>query len=230
MALKSISFLGHTIYVKQDLISNLVKGRSVVHYGCVDDDLPLIEGKLQKGYYLHKLVTEISTKCIGIDLNKELIGILKTKYQINNIIYGDVENPETFAMNIKELKDYEVLLIPDLIEHLNNVGNMLEGIKKHFSPDIKIYIMTPNPSGYLNFIATFLRKEIYTEHHTCLFTTECMQVILKRHGIKIDKILPVFVPKERGKFLVIADKVVGKLFTLISPGFADLYMYECSRC
>jgi len=228
MALKRINFLGTKIYKKHKLILSLVKDKSVVHYGCVDDNAALIDSKLKKGYYLHKIVTNITTKCIGIDLNKELIEYLKQKHNINNIVYGNVEDPNTFDLDITKLKDYEILLIPDLIEHLNNVGSMLEGIKIFFSPSVKIYILTPNPSGYLNFIATFLRREIYTEHHTCLFTTESMKVLLGRYGFKIDKVYPVLVPKERGSLIVFADKVMSKIFNFISPGFADLYMYECS--
>jgi 2-polyprenyl-3-methyl-5-hydroxy-6-metoxy-1,4-benzoquinol methylase len=227
MALKRISFLGNKIYLKQALIASIVEGKSVIHYGCVDDNKELIDAKIAKGYYLHKIISDLSTSCIGVDLNKELIGYLRDKYNINNIVFGNVEDPESFELDKNVLKSYEALIIPDLIEHLNNPGKMLEGIKRYFSPNIKIYIMTPNPSGYLNFAATILRREIYTEYHTFLFTTESMKVLLDRFGIAINKVYPVFVPKERSKFLVVADKIIGRLFTLISPGFADLYMYEC---
>ena len=228
MALKKINFLGNKVYLKQKLIAQIVKGKSVVHYGCVDDNKILIDSKMKKGYYLQKVVTDITTKCVGIDLNKELIEYLSVKYNVNNIYYGDVEDPNTFDLDIKTLKEYEILLIPDLIEHLNNVGKMLEGVRKYFSPQVKIYIMTPNPSGYLNFLATLLRREIYSNHHSCLFTTECMKVLLGRYGFKIEKVYPVFVPKERGSFLVVADKILSKVVTFISPGFADLFMFKCS--
>lgn len=228
MALKSISFLGNKIYAKHKLISDLVKGKSVVHYGCVDDDAVLIEAKIRKGYYLHKVITDLSTKCIGVDLNSELIGYLRDEHGIDNITYGNVEDPASFEKYTSELKDFEVLMIPDLIEHLNNAGNMLDGIKKYFSPDVKVYIMTPNPCGYLNFAATLLRKELYTDYHTFLFTTESMKVLLKRYGFSINRVYPVQVPKERGTFLVVMDKIISRMFTLLSPGFADLYMYECT--
>jgi len=228
MALKKINFLGNKTYLKQTLIATLIKGKSVVHYGCVDDNKTLIDAKMNKGYYLHKLVTDSTTRCIGIDINKPLINYLREQYAINNIFYGNVEDPRSFDLDINELKQYEILLIPDLIEHLDNVGKMLEGIKEFFSPQVKLYIMTPNPFGYLNFIATFLRREIYSPHHTCLFTTESMKVLLDRHGFKINRVYPVFVPKERGSLLIFADKIMSWIFNLVSRGFADLYMFECS--
>lgn len=227
MALKSITFLGKKIFTKQDILIDLIKGKSVVHYGCIDDTLEIIKGKRNKGYYLHELVTKNATKCIGVDINEELMKTLNEEFGIKNIVYGDVENPETFKMDIKRLAEYEVLLIPDLIEHLNNVGNMLVGIKNNFSPQVRILIGTPNPCGYINFLATLLRKEVYSNYHSCLFTSECMKIILKRHGIVINRVYPVYVPKEQNKTMVFIDKIISRIFTWISPGFADLYLYDC---
>src|SRR5215470_16404000 len=114
MALKKINFLGNKTYLKQALIGKLIRGKSVVHYGCVDDNKDLIDAKMKKGYYLHKLVTDGATKCIGIDINKPLINYLQEQYAINNIFYGNVEDPRSFDLDINELKQYEILLIPDL--------------------------------------------------------------------------------------------------------------------
>jgi hypothetical protein len=227
MALKSISFLKRNIYVKHELITELVKGKKVVHYGCVDDDKQLIKQKFEEGYYLHKLVTDASKKTIGVDLNKDAFDFLEKKLKIQNVVYGDVENPETFDLDKKTLKNYDVLLIPDLIEHLNNPGNMLEGVREYFNKDVVVYIFTPNPFAWYNFAATLLNKEIYTDYHTMYFTTESMDILLKRYDFKIKRILPVVIPKQRGLVVRIADKILSRIATFISPGFADAFMYEC---
>ena len=226
MAIKSISFLGRKVYIKHQLITELVKDKKVVHYGCVDDDKELIKQKLNKGYYLHKIVTEASEDTIGIDLNKKTFPHLK-KLGIDNVYYGDVEDPGTFDIDRLKIKKANVLLIPDLIEHLNNPGNMLEGIKNYFSEDIIVYIFTPNPFAWYNFVATLATKEIYTDYHTMYFTTESMSVLLARYGFKIKRVLPVVIPKERGLLVRILDKLASKISTVISPGFADAFMYEC---
>jgi len=228
MAIKSIAPLRQKSKQKHEIIIELIEGKKVVHYGCVDDDEELIEHKAQKGYYLHQAVTEHSKSTIGIDLNKDAFNFLEEEMGIINVVYGNVEDPGTFNLDKKRLKKAEVVLIPDLIEHLNNPGNMLQGIKDHFREDVKVIILTPNPFAWYNFAATLLNKEIYTPYHTCYFTTESMIVLLKRYGFKVDKIHPVIAPKRRGGIVRAFDASVGKLATFISPGFADLYLYECS--
>ena len=226
MALKSIKFLKRKVYIKHKLIADIVENKVVVHYGCVDDDKELISEKLDKGYYLHKVVTEKSKETIGIDINRDAFKFLRKK-GIDNIYYGDVEDPKSFDIDNNYLKRANVLLIPDLIEHLNNPGNMLQGIKESFNKNIKIYIFTPNPFAWYNFVATLFNKEIYTDYHTVYFTTESMKIILQRYGFKLVRVLPVVIPKQRNLIVVIMDKCISRVATFISPGFADAYMYEC---
>jgi hypothetical protein len=199
----------------------------VVHYGCIDDSIDIIESKLKNNTYLHTLISEKSKSCVGIDLNSELITTLKTTYSINNIFYGDVENPETFQIDLDSLKKAEVLLIPDIIEHLNNPGLMLKGVKKYFSFDVKILILTPNPFTYLNFVFTLLGREIYNIYHTCYFSTNNMKVLLSHYNIKIKKVYPCFLPKDQPMLIKIADKAINILLTIFSFGFCDNYLYEC---
>lgn len=228
MAIKSVASLRRRASVKHKLIEELVKGKNVVHYGCVDDDEDLIKHKFESGRYLHKIVTDSSKKTIGIDLNKEMFGFLKNELSIDNVVYGDVEDPSTFDIDRDFLKKADIVLIPDLIEHLNNPGEMLDGIRKYFSKNVKIIILTPNPTAWYYFVATLFNKEIYSPYHTASFTTENMAVLLNRYGFKIDKTFPGVAPKERGGLIKIVDSLLGKLAVLISPGFADLFLYECS--
>jgi hypothetical protein len=228
MALKALRFTSNRLQHKQSLIERLSKGKSVVHYGCVDDNLPIIEHKIREGYYLHKVISDNATRCIGIDINRTLIQALHEQHQISNIFYGNVEDPNTFEMNIGELKSFQVLMIPDIIEHLDNVGNMLTGIRAHFSPQTELYIMSPNPTCYLQFGATLFRRELYSPYHTCIFNTESMRLLLSHHGFTIDNIWPVFVPKEQSWIWKGTDRILSRGFNLLSPGFADAYMYGCS--
>ncbi len=228
MALKSISFLRRKAYKKHQLITELVKDKHVIHYGCVDDDVDLIKHKHKTGYYLHKLVTDSAASAVGIDLNKGSFKFLGKEMGVNNIVYGDVEDPGTFDVEKKVLKRADIVLIPDLIEHLNNPGNMLSGIIKYFSPDVRILILTPNPFAWYNFVATLLNKEIFTPYHTAYYTTESISILLDRYGIKIDQIMPVVSPKKRGFLVRKTETLVSKIAMLISPGFADLFLYDCT--
>jgi hypothetical protein len=228
MAIKSISSFGHKAYIKHRIITELVAKKNVIHYGCVDDDEGLIKLKANSGYYLHKLITDSASKTLGVDLNREAFSFLKRELSVDNIVFGDVEDPATFDIDKGYLKDVDVIVIPDVIEHLSNPGMMLDGIKEYYSKKVRVIILTPNPFAWYNFVATLLNKEIYTPYHTMYFTSESMAVLLEEHGFVIDRILPVVSPKQRGRLVRILDSGVSKLCTTISPGFADLYLYECS--
>ena len=227
MEIKRMNFLKKKLFVKHKLILSFIVDKNVVHFGCIDDSVDIIESKIKNNIYLHKLITEKSKKCIGIDINTSLIDFLKDKYLINNIAFGNVENPDTFNFDINILKETEVLVIADLIEHLNNPGQMLNGIKKCFSKKTKVLILIPNPFTYLNFAFTLLNREFYNIYHTCYLSTNNMKVLLSNNGFKINNVYPCFLPKDRGWLINSTDLVINHLLTIFTYGFCDDYLYEC---
>lgn len=213
---------------KHDIVEEMVRGKRVVHYGCIDDDEDLIALKFKDGYYLHKIVTDSSKSTIGVDLNKKGISFLDKKLGISNVVHGNVEDPNTFDISKKKLKDADVVLIPDLIEHLKNPGQMLDSIRKTYSKDVKVIITTPNPFAWYNFAATLLNKEIYSPYHTAQFSIQNMKLLLDSCGFTLDKVTPVFIPKQRNPLVRVLDSLAGGVAVAVSPGFADNYLYECS--
>jgi len=227
MLMKKLNFLERTLFIKHEIIIQLTRGKKVVHYGCIDDSADIIDSKISRNIYLHQVITENAKSCIGIDMNSDLMEYLRSRHNIDNIYFGNAEDPGTFTCDSQQLKSTEVLLIPDIIEHLNNPGLMLEAIKKYYPENVSILIMTPNPFSYLNFVFTLFRREFYNEYHTCYFSTNNMKVLLSHYGIKIKKVYPVFLPKDRSAFVNIADKLINRLLFFFTPGFCDNYLYEC---
>ena len=227
MKIKKLNFLEKKLFTKHDLLLQFAKNNNVVHYGCIDDSFDIIDSKMSQNYYLHKLITDNSSKCIGFDINKNGVDYLFEKYGIDNIYYGNVENPESFNIDKSELLNTDVLLIPDLIEHINNPGMMLESITKYYPKHVKVYIITPNPFSYLNFVFTLFNREFYNVYHTCYFSTNNMNVLLSNNGFKINKVYPCYLPKDRGWFINTADKIINHFLTIFTYGFCDNYVYEC---
>jgi 2-polyprenyl-3-methyl-5-hydroxy-6-metoxy-1,4-benzoquinol methylase len=227
MEINTLNYLQKKLHIRNDLIAHFILNKNVVHYGCTDDSIGNIDSKIKNNIYLHKLVTDKSNHCIGIDINSDLIEYLKHKYAFNNIYYGDVENPATFEIEFNQLKQADILIIPDLIEHLNNPGLMLEGIKKYYSKKIKLIIVTPNPFTYLNFAFTLLRREFYNAFHTCCFSTTNMRVLLSHYDIRIIRVYPCFMPKDKPFIVRTIDKLINHFLLIFSSGFCDNYLYEC---
>ncbi len=227
MEMKKLNFLEKKLYTKHKILLDYVKDKRIVHYGCIDDSTDIIDSKIKNNIYLHKLLSDASSSCIGVDINTEIMTYLKETHTIDNIVYGNVEDPKTFEIDLQVLKEAEVLVIPDLIEHLNNPGLMIESFRKYYSSDIKIIILTPNPFSYLNFAFTLLGREFYNAYHTCYFSTNNMKVLLKNHAIKINRVFPVFMPKDRSWFVKFIDKTINYFLTIFTYGFCDNYLYEC---
>lgn len=225
--MKRLNFLEKKLNTKPEVLLDYIKNKNIIHYGCIDDSTDIIGSKIKKNIYLHKILTDNSANCVGIDINLDIMEYLDKHYQVNNIRYGNVENPETFDLDIDQLKKVDVLVIPDLIEHLNNPGKMIDSIRKYYSPNVKVILLTPNPFSYLNFVFTLLGREFYNAYHTCYFSTNNMKVLLKNHKIKITKIRPVFMPKDRSWIVRVIDKGINHFLTIFTYGFCDNYLYEC---
>jgi 2-polyprenyl-3-methyl-5-hydroxy-6-metoxy-1,4-benzoquinol methylase len=117
---------------RDTLIEDLVKNKKIIHVGCVDH-LDIVESKIAAGTWLHKLLMESATKCIGIDINKEGIDFLKERYKILDLYYGDITKDPIPAIKAEK---WDYLLLPEVIEHIPNINEFLLKIKKHYNDNI----------------------------------------------------------------------------------------------
>ena len=233
MSIKRIQTSGQ-LTLKSTLLARIAKNKRVVHIGCVDDNLEMIAHKKKNNFYLHDILTNTATECLGIDMNAALVEELRKIYGTDNIAIADIQQIKNIYMDgfskddlLVKLKTFDTVILPDIIEHLDNPGLMLENIKQYFNPKARIYICTPNPFFISNFVLTLFNREIYSPFHTMNFTTENMAVLLGRYGIRITATYPCYVPKLRALPIRIADWILLHFFCLISKGFSENFLYEC---
>lgn len=94
-----------------------IKNKKVIHFG-VCDHIEIIEKKILSNRYIHKIVSEISDQCVGIDINEEAISFLREKYNVSNIIKLDILKDELPQEIYNKKWDY--LLMLDVLEHVDN--------------------------------------------------------------------------------------------------------------
>lgn len=211
---------------RDDILIRLTKGKTVVHFGCIDDNLKLIKDKLKNGQYLHQKISESAKKCYGIDINRKLFRELE-KLGFGNIFFGDIQTPSSYEISLSVLRKAEVVLIPDTIEHLPNPGMAIEGLGKTFRKGSKVLITTPNPFMWAHFFTTMFRYEIFSPYHLSAFSAMNIKNLLKKYKISIKEIHPYWYPKEGGLGKRLVDRTFAKLFTKMSPLFSDGFVYEC---
>lgn len=108
---------------------NFVKNSdSVLHVGCADWPIT------NENNNLHIQLFSINNYVDGYDINKDSIEKMKTMKCLENAkLYYELPD-----------KKYKIILIPEVIEHVNNVEDFLLSFLKCISEDTEILITAPN--------------------------------------------------------------------------------------
>lgn len=165
-----------------DFLVNMLKGKKVIHVGCVDH-VELIEEKINQGTYLHKRLSESCEKCIGIDINKKGIELLKERYQFENVYDADLmEEPIEVIVNEK----WDLILLGEILEHVDNPVLFLSKIREHYSGIIdEIVITVPNVLN--NYLIKNMRKkqlESINSDHMYWFSPYTILRVMHKAGIR----------------------------------------------
>jgi len=156
-----------------------MKGKSVLHLGCVGDFLT--EGPKA---CMHVKISKVADVVWGIDIDSS--GLDKVKAWLpedgDRIHYfcGNVENIQELEIDRK----FDVIFIGSIIEHLSNPGLMISGITGLLTPDGVVIIVTPHSFGLLQYLrVAFCRKESVHPQHTCWFSISVLAELCSRYGL-----------------------------------------------
>ena len=139
--------------IREEIIKGYVKGKDVLDVGTV--------GQTSK-YNLWSEIKPIAEKLTGIDIEPS---------DNKNIIQG---NMETYSFG----KKFDVVVLGDIIEHVNNQGLLLENVYKHLKDDGVLIITTPNAKWPTVFRAA-------NSTHTLWHDKSTLEVVLKRYSFRI---------------------------------------------
>ncbi|MBN1391367.1 MAG: class I SAM-dependent methyltransferase [Sedimentisphaerales bacterium] len=166
------------VYV-DDWVLHGMKGKSVLHLGCVGDHLA--EGPKA---CMHVKISEVADTLWGVDIDSS--GLDKVRAWLpedrDRIRYfcGNVENLQCLAIDRK----FEVIFAGSIIEHLSNPGLMISEFKDLLSPDGVVIIVTPHSFGLLQYLRVALRrKEAVNPQHCCYFSASVLSELCSRYGL-----------------------------------------------
>lgn len=153
---------------RQNFISQYVQDKNVLHVGFVD--WPITKEKKQN---LHLTLSPLCKRLDGVDINIDLE--IREMLSVPN---GDIYDSWN---NIKDI--YDVIIIPEVIEHVGNLEDFLKVVNK-FSA--QIIITAPDASQLKdNFIFS---RNGYTEHvhpdHNYWFSPYTLQNIVTKYMTK----------------------------------------------
>lgn len=203
-----------------DYILSQCEGKRVLHLGCTN--WPYTEDSLAKGTLLHSGIRERCSELYGIDADEAGLELLREK---------GFEN--LYAANLEALEDCEItstfdlVIAGEMIEHLNNPGLFLNGIKRFLAPGSDLLITTVNAYCFVrNVLYAFKghggENEPVHPDHVAYYSYWTLSLLLKRHGYENTEILFYDIGKEHRphnrRLVNIANDIAVGMFPQLSDG------------
>ncbi len=170
------------IEYRQEYLETLVKGKKVIHFGCVDH-LPVISEKIKNNTWLHKRLCEKASECLGVDINQEGIDYI-AKLGYPDSLCLDVINDEvpSRVMNTK----WDFILLGETLEHIDNPVLFLEAIKNKYKGYVnEIIITVPSALRLNNFRDSLKNIEANNSDHRYWFSPYTLAKVLTISGYTI---------------------------------------------
>lgn len=175
-------------YSKTERILELCKGKRVLHIGCVGfADLQTAERVRRAKESLHYALTTCATT-VGVDYSREAIDYYRAHHVFENVVYGNAEHLEDLLLP----PEFDVVVAGDIIEHLSNPGNMLDGIRSVCDATTLVLITTPHAFGLLSFLRYLTNRFSEGQEHVFTMNSQNMAHLAERHGFEVVEIATCF--------------------------------------
>lgn len=128
----------------------------------------------------HNFIRDRVPECVGIDLAPEVEELRDSGLDVYKMSAEDLNFVDKF----------DLIYAGDLLEHLSNPGQFIEGCRRCLNKDGYLVITTPNPYYMVWLIQKFIiRQEPSTNpEHTCLFNVATLIELFERYDFEIKKL------------------------------------------
>ncbi len=209
-----------------DLIKDLCNGKRVLHLGCTN--YPYTEEAIESDMLLHFELEKCASDLWGIDADQAGIDILNSKGS-RQIVKGDLEK----LAEVELEGPFEVIVAGEMIEHLNNPGFFLDGVKEFMTKETKLVITTINAYCAMRFFyygARGKRGKAEPVHpdHVAYYSYSTLKLLLQRHGLRIDVFLYYDIGIEHRPHVRWFLKIVNDICVWFVPQWSDGVIAVCS--
>jgi SAM-dependent methyltransferase len=170
-----------------DFIKNACRGKKVLHLGCTN--YPYTEETIETGALLHFELEKIAGEIYGFDFDQAGIDILN-RHGAKNLYRADLEKLDKVDLD----ETFDVIIAGEMIEHLNNPGLFLRGIKRFMNPETSLIITTINAYCGMRFWQYFLRgkngaNEPVHPDHVAYYSYSTLNLIIRRENLEVEDFL-----------------------------------------
>ncbi|MBD3402628.1 glycosyltransferase, partial [candidate division GN15 bacterium] len=165
------------------------KGKRVLHVGCVDAGI--MESRIESNNFLHFHIDQVAEKLIGVDIEEDGLHYLAERgYDVRKL---DLETDGELLQKLAA--EVDVIVIPEVIEHLNNVGSALANLKAcGFTGEI--LISTPNAFSFRVMKLLGNCVELVHPDHNYYYSPTTLKTLLGKHGLELARLVMYYWPTE----------------------------------
>ncbi len=170
-----------------DEISKYCRGKKVLHLGCADS--PYTQTAIEAGSLLHFELEKIAGELYGFDFDDASLNILRERGS-TNLYVADLEHLENTELD----ETFDVIVAGEMIEHLNNPGLFLDGIKRFMDGNTRLLVTTINAYCGMRFFRYGLtkrygRNEPVHPDHVAYYSYSTLSLLLNRHGLAVERFM-----------------------------------------
>lgn len=208
-----------------EFIKELCAGKKVLHLGCAN--YPYTKDSIDKEMLLHFDLEKTARELYGFDFDQPGIDILAA-HGTRNLYRADLEKLEEVPLN----ETFDVIVAGEMIEHLNNVGLFLDGIKRFMNADTRLLLTTINAYCGMRFAWYGLRgkggiQEPVHPDHVAYYSYSTLSVLLKRYSLNIDDFLFYDIGSEHRPHNKWYLNAINDICTFFAPQWADGVIAVC---
>lgn len=173
-----------TLVQRVDYVTALCRGRSVLHLGCTN--WPYTAESLRHGTLLHDTLRGVAARVVGFDADADGLAALAA-LGVPDLHRADLERLGEVAID----ETFDVVLAGEIIEHLNNPGLFLAGVRRFLRPESRLVITTVNAYCGLRAAIYATRgrggiQEPVHPDHVAYYSYATLGGLLRRHGYRVD--------------------------------------------
>jgi hypothetical protein len=157
--------------------------KDVIHAGCVDHGIHLIEHKRRRKKWLHAALCERARRCHGIDRDGEGIVFLRDELGFDDVECLDLVNETS---RVIESNRWDYLVLGELLEHVDDPVAFLQSIRQRYARHVADAVITvPNAFARENFRLARRGLEGINTDHRYWFTPYTLAKVATRAGLVI---------------------------------------------
>jgi ubiquinone/menaquinone biosynthesis C-methylase UbiE len=167
-----------------EFIREACENKTVLHLGCTN--WPYTREAIDSNMLLHYDLEKIAKEIFGFDYDQAGLDIL-ANHGSKNLFRADLEKLSDVELD----RTFDVIVAGEMIEHLNNPGIFLDGIKRFMNSETRLVLTTINAYCALRFFIYGLRgkgglNEPVHPDHVAYYSYKTLKLLIERKGLRLN--------------------------------------------